>query len=317
MVALKLQASARDEAWKAWVDGLHEALAEAKAGLARGAVSTSELTILMRAFHLIKGYAQALGLHGVQSAAHELESKVSGWLEGPAEDRPKKAMAILASGIGKLDAVISGMHEIELRRAAIREAAVCRVDEEPRATRVSALFSRIESAARGIALDLGQTLEFDARTGGDLLLEPEWEAPLEAALLHTVRNSLDHGTLTRTRRATSPILVVLSAEIERNEWVIKCRDTGTGIDPARVREAARARQARFDAELGSMSDVEVLQLLFLPGLSLSRGVSKLSGRGYGLDIVREAIQTKLGGKVRIESQLGIGTRLILRIPVRR
>jgi two-component system chemotaxis sensor kinase CheA len=63
-----------------------------------------------------------------------------------------------------------------------------------------------------------------------------------------------------------------------------------------------------------MRHEDLLQLLFLPGFSLSRGVSKLSGRGFGLDIVREAIEVRLGGHARIESRLGEGTRLVLRFP---
>lgn len=298
---------ARAADWSQWTDGLHRALSDAKGVIAQSArgrgLTSAQLDQLMRSFHLIKGFAQALGLHGVQAVSHHFESR----LLGTGQNSEPELGALLAEGIRRLDAVVERLHEVDLRAAAIRELALGARSVPSAGMQLSGVFSRIESAARGIALDLGYRLQFECRTGGAIGIQSEWEAPVEAALLHAVRNSLDHG---------QALSIQLTARLEKGDLVIECLDTGAGIDPALVREAARVRQARFDAEMGGMSDDEVLQLLFLPGLSLSRGVSRLSGRGYGLDIVREAIEVKLGGHARIESTLGRGTRLILRFPAR-
>jgi chemotaxis protein histidine kinase CheA len=303
-----LRKSASPEAWDQWVDGLHEALAESKRIVGRaGRLNLPESEALMRAFHRIKGSAQALGLHGVQRVAHDLESRVlsnARFADACADAKANDAelRETLAVGVRKLDAALARLHELQMFSAARRE-----VHRET----LSDLFARVGEAAHGIAAELGQKLRFEFSGTEDPELTAEWETALEAALLHAARNSIDHGATERG----SELALSLSARREDASLVIECFDTGAGIDPGRVREAARARHARFDAEMGGMSDSEVLQLLFLPGLSLSRGVSNLSGRGYGLDIVREAIETRLRGKARIESVRGRGTRLIFRIPL--
>jgi chemotaxis protein histidine kinase CheA len=300
-------------AWAAeWSAGLALAIAEAKKLAARDALAgprdrderdNNRDNEMMRALHLIKGFAQSLGLVGVQAAAHALESNVSALRQDHATSR------------SQLDAIQDGLRKIEgvallLKRAQAREAEFgsrggSSAPADSRGELLSTLFSRIESVARGIALELGVHLKW-SRSGGESRLRGDQARWIEAALLHAVRNSLDHGD--------SPDLSIrLAAWREGKRLVIECRDDGRGIDPERVREAARARHPRFDAEMGSLTDAEALQLLFLPGLSLSRGVSRLSGRGYGLDIVREAIETRLGGAVRIESRLGQGTCLRLEL----
>jgi two-component system chemotaxis sensor kinase CheA len=273
----------------------------------------------MRSFHLIKGFAQALGLQGVQAVAHELEARLLSQRPGVGSMPLTGLRALLEDGIRKLDAVIARLHEVDLRAAAEREwrlpngAADAASTAKRQDISLAGLFARIESAARGIALDLGCPVEIGISCESGSRIDAGFEAPIEAALLHAVRNSLDHGSA----GARPPLHLAISATRGGGELVIECKDSGAGIDPTRVREAAGARQARFDAEMGSMSDEEVLQLLFLPGFSLSRGVSRLSGRGYGLDIVREAIETRLGGRARISSRPGQGTTLTLRVPLRR
>jgi chemotaxis protein histidine kinase CheA len=316
-----------------WVDELHWALSEAKSiassrGLFEDLSSPhciQDAQAMMRSFHLIKGFAQALGLHGVQAVAHGLESALApvAGLDGGKSRRSGASVAAarwsgpdlkrqVTEGLAKLDAVIGRLHEAELRAAAVREQDVAGVAFQAGARTVAAIFSRIEGAARGIALDLSRELELVFEGDMSVAISAEAENLLEAALLHAVRNSLDHGS----RGVSGPLLVTLSSSVQDEMLVIECRDSGAGIDSARVREAARERMPRFDAEMGGLPDDSVLQLLFLPGMSLSRGVSRLSGRGYGLDIVREAVETRLGGKARLESRLGQGTRLVLRMPIR-
>jgi chemotaxis protein histidine kinase CheA len=301
----KQQASAGT--WDQWVDGLHGALAQAKAILAgQGPLAGPERDALMRAFHLLKGYAQGLGLQGVQSVAHELESRIGSDSQG-APARQQELRESLRGGLAKLDGVLQSLLELRLQQAARGELAARRGTAS-----FAMLFGRIEQAARGIAAQLGLRLEL-ACEGGELPLPNDWEAPLEAALLHAVRNSVDHGA---QAGSAAPLEIRLSAARAEREVVIEIRDNGAGIAASRVREAARERQARFDAEMGALADEDVLQLLFLPGLSLSRGVSRLSGRGYGLNIVREAVEGGLGGKARLESRPGQGTVLRLRIPAK-
>ena len=150
------------DSWAQWIDGLHEALAEAKRLIASGVtVSQPWLESLMRSFHLIKGYAQALGLSGVQSVAHELESRMVALMSAPSKGARARLsdgelVALLSDGVRKLDGVLARMHEIQLHAAARREI-------QGGKPKVVALFARIEVAARGIAVDVRLAIRFETR----------------------------------------------------------------------------------------------------------------------------------------------------------
>lgn len=290
------------------IDGLHAALADAKALLARHEeLNQQSLENLMRSFHLIKGYAQALGLLGVQSTAHELESRVFTSLQASRHAITSAELrAIFAEGVLKIDSVFSKMHEMELR--AIAQGGI---QKAPTQRRLSDLFCSMQSMARSLAIEMGKPCRFEVQGGQgqeSIPLPSSWKMPLEAALLHAIRNSLDHGG--------EPLDLHLSAQRQGNQVVIRFSDQGAGIDPERVRRAAIQKGAGGDeSRIRQMSAQELLQLLFQPGFSLSKGISKLSGRGYGLNIVQEAIEVRLGGKVSLESQPGKGTTLTFVLPL--
>lgn len=194
----------------------------------------------------------------------------------------------------------------DLQRSAMRMRMVA-------ADRVFRRFSRV-------VRDLGR------RTGKRLLLRIEGESTeldrgildaLEEPLLHLVRNAADHGIETpeERRAAGKPEegRIVLRASREGNQVLIEVADDGRGIDAAAVRRAAAARAAPSEAE-APLPDDDVLQLVFQPGLSTAPEVTETSGRGVGLDVVRERVEA-LKGSIRASNLPAGGASFVIKVPL--
>jgi chemotaxis protein histidine kinase CheA/ActR/RegA family two-component response regulator len=140
------------------------------------------------------------------------------------------------------------------------------------------------------------------------VLDKLWDS-----LLHLVQNAVDHGLEADGERGEkSPVgSLVLSAQAAGPNVVLCVEDDGRGVDPEQVRAAA-VRSGR-GAELAGRSDEDALDLLFSHGFSTRTEVSRVSGRGVGLAVVRRQVEA-LGGSVRIESTPGRGTRFLLTVP---
>ena len=154
----------------------------------------------------------------------------------------------------------------------------------------------------------GETTESD-KTIVDRLFEP---------LLHLVRNALDHGIETPEQRlaAGKPETAVVSMRAERagDRLVVEVRDDGRGIDPKVVRHKAAENGLLARDELDTLSDEQVLNLIFSAGFSTAAEVSDISGRGVGMDVVRATIEG-IGGRVSVSSEVGTGTTVRLDLPV--
>src|SRR5206468_8389570 len=101
---------------------------------------------------------------------------------------------------------------------------------------------------------------------------------------------------------------------EGGKVIIEINDDGAGIDPQRVREKALQQKVISLEQADRLSDHELINLIFLPGFSTAERVTQFSGRGVGMDVVRTNIE-KIGGAVNIESRLGLGTTVRMKIPL--
>jgi two-component system chemotaxis sensor kinase CheA len=137
-------------------------------------------------------------------------------------------------------------------------------------------------------------------------------------LVHMVRNAVDHGiepVQERARLNKHPIgKVTLRASHEAGQVVVEVGDDGRGINPQRIAAGAIQRGLITAEQARSMSDNELLSLIFQPGMSTAANVTELSGRGVGMDVVKTNID-RLGGKVEIESQPGKGTIFRIKLPL--
>ncbi|MDD5308195.1 MAG: chemotaxis protein CheA [Deltaproteobacteria bacterium] len=188
---------------------------------------------------------------------------------------------------------------------------------EVRMVPLSQMFDRLARLTRKISRDLGKEISLivsGAETEVDKLIIEELSDPL----MHVIRNAIDHGIedVEHRRAAGKPDTgtVALTAFQKGNHAVIEVEDDGAGIDGQRLLEAAM-RRGVVDAEQAAvMSERDILNLVFLPGVSTVALATEMSGRGVGMDVVKTNIGA-LGGVVEVQSEVGIGTKLTITLPV--
>jgi two-component system chemotaxis sensor kinase CheA len=182
---------------------------------------------------------------------------------------------------------------------------------------VGRVFSRFPKLARDVARQVRKSVELEV-IGAETELDRNLVEALSDPLVHLVRNAIDHGIeapeARRLAGKNEQGNVRLSAQQEGDHVMIEVRDDGAGIDPEKIRESA-IRKGLIDAESAArLSADECLQLIFLPGFSTKAEVSDLSGRGVGMDVVQSRIR-ELSGSVQIQSEIGRGTRMSIKVPL--
>ncbi|MBT9608546.1 MAG: chemotaxis protein CheA [Aquabacterium sp.] len=176
-------------------------------------------------------------------------------------------------------------------------------------------FSRFRRVVRDVAADLHKDVVLEIQ-GGETELDKSMVERIADPLMHLVRNALDHGLETPEERtaAGKPAQgqLTLSACHESGHVLIRIRDDGRGISRQRVLQKAWDRGL---VEPGvTPPDADILKLIFEPGFSTAEQVTNLSGRGVGMDVVRQNIEA-LRGRVQIASEPGEGTDIDIRLPL--
>jgi two-component system chemotaxis sensor kinase CheA len=186
-----------------------------------------------------------------------------------------------------------------------------------RTARIDALFGMLPRMVRDLAGDLDKQVRLEVE-GGDTELDRELIEVVRDPLSHIVRNAIDHGIEPADVRvgAGKPAAAMLriAARQTGNRITIEVSDDGRGIDPDRIAARAIATGRTTAAEVDRMSPAQKLDLVFLAGLSTADTVTEISGRGVGMDVVRANLG-RIGGSVMVESQVGRGTRVTLRVPM--
>mgnify|MGYP006398752941 FL=1 len=182
---------------------------------------------------------------------------------------------------------------------------------------IKKVFGRFPRVVRDLARSLKKEITLEL-VGEDTDLDKNLVEALADPLVHLVRNSVDHGIEMPDDRAASgkPRMgtVKLSASQEGDHILLTIEDDGKGMDAEKLKEIAISRGV-LDADAAArMSDVEAFNLIFAPGFSTKTEISDISGRGVGMDVVKTKIN-QLNGTVNIDSQLGKGTRLEIKVPL--
>ena len=177
------------------------------------------------------------------------------------------------------------------------------------------LYNRLQRVSKKIAKDLGKKVNLQF-VGHETELDKMIMEEMVSPLLHIVRNSLDHGIedakVRRSRGKPDTGNIKVSAYQQGNHVILEVEDDGKGIDVAKVREeAVRRGEVKGDE---TITDDEVLGLLFKPGFSTKEDVTQISGRGVGMDVVRRELE-KVGGAVEIHSTIDKGTIVVLTLPI--
>lgn len=188
---------------------------------------------------------------------------------------------------------------------------------EVRMVPLGQVFEKLARAVRQISREVDKPVNLvvtGAETEIDKLIVEELSDPL----MHMMRNAIDHGIEARDGRMKvgKPTVgtIALNAFQKGNQVVIEVEDDGRGIDPATVLSAALRLGFTTQEEASLLGDKEVLSFLFAPGFTTRAEATQLSGRGVGLDVVKTNI-ARLGGVVDASSDLGIGTKMTITLPI--
>ena len=186
-----------------------------------------------------------------------------------------------------------------------------------RMARIDHLFSALPRIVRDLAGELGKQVSLEIE-GGDVELDREMIEMIRDPLTHIVRNAIDHGIETpdERERAGKPRngKLRVCAHQAGNQILIEAIDDGRGIDGDKLVQRAIAAGLITKAQADAMSWHRKIELIFEPGLSTAREVTAISGRGVGMDVVRANVE-RIGGIVDVQSTLGTGLSLTMRVPL--
>ncbi|QFP41702.1 chemotaxis protein CheA [Borrelia miyamotoi] len=180
---------------------------------------------------------------------------------------------------------------------------------------VSGIFSRFTRVVRDLSKKLGKIVELSTE-GEDTEIDKSVMDDLVEPLMHCVRNSMDHGLETADERLKKGKdeagHIVLRAKNEGNVISIEIEDDGRGIDPNIIRR--KSIEKGLIKENTVLSESEILNLIFSPGFSTANQITDISGRGVGLDVVKNSIK-KLNGTIVIDSKVDVGTTFKIKLPL--
>jgi len=179
------------------------------------------------------------------------------------------------------------------------------------------VFNRFPRMVRDLSRNLGKEINFVMR-GEETELDRTFVEVIGDPLVHLIRNAIDHGIETKEERIANgkpPIgTVTLSARHEGNNVVIEVEDDGRGMSREKIIKKAVERGLVTEEKAAALPDEKVFEFVFLPGFSTKEQVSELSGRGVGMDVVKNTVES-LNGSVTIESKVGKGTKVSIRLPL--
>jgi len=202
-----------------------------------------------------------------------------------------------------------------LERASRYSAELQRATLATRMQPVGRLFQKFPRLVRELAKDLGKDVELTIE-GAETEVDRVVVDSLYDPLVHMLRNALDHGVESPQDRVAAgkpaKAFILLKAWQEANSVMIVLQDDGKGMDPTKLRK--KAFEKGLISENGAPNDEDAYQLVFLPGFSTKEVASSVSGRGVGMDVVKTAVE-KNRGAIRIDSQLGSGTKFAIRLPI--
>jgi two-component system chemotaxis sensor kinase CheA len=182
---------------------------------------------------------------------------------------------------------------------------------------VGKVFNKFPRMIRDLSRELDKKIELEI-SGEDTELDKSIVEEIGDPLVHIIRNSCDHGVespedrLLKGKPETG--IIKLKAYNEGNAIVIQVDDDGKGLDPNMLKNKCLEKNLITEKEADTMSDKEAFGLIFKPGFSTAASVTNVSGRGVGMDVVKTNIE-KVNGIIDIDSQLGTGTSLKLKIPL--
>ena len=250
----------------------------------------------------------------------------------------KKGSRTVRVDIGRLDKLMNLVGELVIGRARIerlaQEARIKAFDEplsqlgrisgeiqelvtKLRMVPVSMVFDRLPRLVRDLSRQMGKEVKLVVE-GRETELDRTVIDEIGDPMVHLLRNSLDHGLENPEERQKQGKpregTITVAAYQEGNGVIIEVQDDGRGIDTSKVRRKAVERGIVGAEQAQLMTDEEAIRLILLPGFSTADVVTDLSGRGVGMDAVKNKVES-LGGQFQVYSKQGEGTRVLVRLPL--
>ena len=215
---------------------------------------------------------------------------------------PDQNVEDISNAVGNLDHVTTDL-----------QASVMKTRMQP----VKKVFGRFPRVVRDLARKLGKEIDLELK-GEETDLDKNLVEALADPLVHLVRNSVDHGVeMPDVRMAAGKPkngTVVLAAQQEGDHILLSITDDGKGMDPELLRRKAVEKGMMDEMTANQLDDKSAFELILSAGFSTAEAISDISGRGVGMDVVKNMI-TKLNGSIEINSVLGQGTEISIRVPL--
>jgi two-component system chemotaxis sensor kinase CheA len=203
---------------------------------------------------------------------------------------------------GRVDQVTTDLHETVM---------------QARMQMVGTVLNRFPRVVRDLSAQLGKQCELKIE-GAEVELDKSIIEAIGDPLTHLVRNAVDHGVESPAQRQAAgkapKATIILRAYHKAGKVYISISDDGGGIDVAKLKQKAVTRGLLTSEQARSMNEREALNLIFRPGFSTAEKVTDVSGRGVGMDVVKTNIE-RVGGSVTVETELGVGTTVDVKLPL--
>ncbi|ETR74036.1 MAG: Chemotaxis protein CheA [Candidatus Magnetoglobus multicellularis str. Araruama] len=193
------------------------------------------------------------------------------------------------------------------------QEAIMRTRMQP----VKNLFSRLPRIVRDISHKIGKSIVV-ITSGEEVELDKNILESLSDPLIHIIRNACDHGIESPQDRTSAGKpetgCIKVHAYHEAGQINIKVEDDGKGIDPEKIKDLAIQKKLKSEKEINMMSSKDLLRLIMLPGFTTAPKTTEISGRGVGMDVVKEAVE-QMSGSIELFSKVGEGSTMHLRLPL--
>ncbi|HYX37489.1 MAG TPA: ATP-binding protein [Oligoflexus sp.] len=295
---------------------------------ARKAVAQSDLHQTRMQLHTIKGNALMFGLDEFAHVIHELETQNRVQIQ-----ELNQLTTMLQEFVDKNDDVLN-LKNLDHKRVTVTQDAIDRHWKDLQAARdlgtARDIFRRLmqESKQRSaqellgivpeqiqaLAHKMGKNVSVSV-VGGNVMLDPDRVSPLIAQLTHALRNSVDHGIEAPEDREDKPSQARIEIGFYETSASLSIRiaDDGRGLDPDIISRRAVEKGLVTAEACQNLSKEEIYEFIFASGFSTKDQATEISGRGLGMEALRQAVRA-LGGDLKLESEVGRGTTLILHWP---
>ncbi|OHD71939.1 MAG: hypothetical protein A2W19_02090 [Spirochaetes bacterium RBG_16_49_21] len=270
------------------------------------------LNHVFRQAHSLKGSAKHLGLNFMSTISHKIEDVLITARDNPG-NIAKKSTGDIKDLIAELFQEFQNLAQMIERFKIFSTLRNVRLRGNEWKGPLGDFLNSLPQMVNSLAQDLKKHVKLEIENS---LVDIPFLAKIKSPIIHLIRNSMDHGIedqferLTKNKNATGKI--VLRLFNSDSSYSIEVEDDGSGIDFEKIKDKAIEKKLIVEGN-AVPTKAKLIRLIFTPSFSSASAVTEISGRGYGLDIVKDAAE-KLHGKIQVQTKKGEGTKIAITIP---